>query len=202
MYNKQYMAVGLFLVVMLSLMGYYVVSKPDAATVAAQRGAFDGVTAIATSSPSSSLSSSTPDTVSESAVQPPNTKKYESTLYHISLFYPDDLDASEKPLKSNSMIIAFKGTAAKSGFQIFVTPYNEPKISQKRFLQDEPSGVMNNPANITINGVSATEFYSTNDAMGATREIWFLRGGWLYEITAPQSLDSWLLQIMETLRFS
>jgi|GEM_PF-4280472 len=198
MSDKQFIGISVFLIVMFSVVGYYVISKPSDATAVASPGAFDAVPAISKSSPSSS----TPDTVSESAVQPPNTKKYESSLYHISFFYPNDVDVSEKPLKSNSMVIVFKGTTTKIGFQIFITPYNEPKISQLRFLQDEPSGVMNNPANITINGVSATEFYSTNDAMGATREVWFLYRGFLYEVTAPQSLDSWLFQIMETLRFS
>ena len=66
---------------------------------------------------------------------------------------------------------------------------------------DEPSGVMNDPQNITIDGAPATEFFSTNPAMGASREIWFLHGGFLYEITTPQPLDSWLLQIMETWQF-
>jgi hypothetical protein len=80
--------------------------------------------------------------------------------------------------------------------------YNQPQITQQRFLMDEPSGVMNAPANITIDGASATEFLSTNPAMGSSREIWFLHGGYLYEVTTSQPLDSWLLQIMQTWQFS
>jgi hypothetical protein len=38
--------------------------------------------------------------------------------------------------------------------------------------------------------------------MGASREIWFLRGGYLYEVTAPQPLDPWLLSIMQTWKFN
>lgn len=43
---------------------------------------------------------------------------------------------------------------------------------------------------------------STNPAMGTAREIWFLHGGLLYEVTAPLSLDGWLVQIMETWQFT
>jgi hypothetical protein len=77
----------------------------------------------------------------------------------------------------------------------------EDKITQERFAMDEPSGVMNSPINITLDGAAATEFLSSNTAMGDSREIWFLRGGYLYEITTPRALDAWLLNIMQTWHF-
>jgi hypothetical protein len=67
---------------------------------------------------------------------------------------------------------------------------------------DEPSGVMNDPQNITIDAAPATMFLSANSVMGASREIWFLPSGFLYEVTTPQSLDSWLLQLVETWQFT
>jgi len=96
------------------------------------------------------------------------------------------------------MVLLFQDQTNGQGFDIFIVPYDEPKITQATFLMDEPSGVMNDPQNITIDGAPATEFFSTNAAMGASAEIWFLHGGFLYEVTAPQPLDSWLLQIMQT----
>jgi len=100
------------------------------------------------------------------------------------------------------MVILFEDSASGQGFEIFIDPYLEPKITQATFLMDEPSGVMQDPQNITVDGAPATAFFSTNQAMGASVEMWLLHNGFLYEITAPQPLASWLLQIMETWQFT
>lgn len=133
--------------------------------------------------------------------QPPNTTAYRSSIYHFSLYYPDDLAVTQQPGAYGSMVVLFEDHAANQTFVIFIVPYDQPKITQQTFEMDEPSGAMQNPINITIDGAPATEFFSTNPAMGASFEIWFLHGGFLYEVTAPQPLDQWLLQIMETWQF-
>jgi hypothetical protein len=138
---------------------------------------------------------------SDQAEPPPNSKQYQNAQYHISLYYPDDLTVTEQPVGGTSLVILFKDAATQQGFEIFVTPYDQPKITQQRFLLDEPSGVMNDPQNVTIDGAAATEFFSSNPAMGTSCEIWFLYGGYLYEVTTPQPLQSWLLQIMASWNF-
>jgi hypothetical protein len=50
--------------------------------------------------------------------------------------------------------------------------------------------------------VPATAFYGSNSAMGDTREIWFIRGGFLYEVTTYKELDTWLATIMLTWQFT
>lgn len=131
-------------------------------------------------------------------VPPAGTKAYENNSYGISLFYPENLTVAEQKGTGNSLTVLFGDKNKNEGFQVFVIPYGQSKITDERFHLDEPSGVMNNPVNITIDGTSATEFQSTNQAMGTTREIWFLHGGLLYEVTAPLPLDSWLTGIMKT----
>jgi hypothetical protein len=133
---------------------------------------------------------------------PPNAKTYQSETYHFSLYYPDNLSISERPGAAGTMVLLFQNQASGQSFDIFIAPYDEPNITQARFLMDEPSGVMTAPANITIDGTAATEFFSTNPVLGASREIWFLHGDFLYEVTTPQPLDSWLLQIMQTWQFT
>jgi hypothetical protein len=41
-------------------------------------------------------------------------------------------------------------------------------------------------------------FFSQNPVMGETREVWFIKDGYLYEVTTYRELDSWLSQIMAT----
>ncbi len=148
--------------------------------------------------------SASPSSATSSAAipQPPNTNAYQNDTYHFSLYYPDDLSVSKQPGASSSIVVLFDDRTTGQGFDIFIVPYDQPKITQQTFQMDEPSGVMQDPINITIDGAPATEFLSTNPAMGASFEIWFLHGGFLYEVTAQQSLDTWLLQIMETWQFT
>jgi hypothetical protein len=44
-------------------------------------------------------------------------------------------------------------------------------------------------------------FYGSNSVMGDTREIWFIHGGFLYEVTTYKELDSRLVPIMQTWQF-
>ena len=49
--------------------------------------------------------------------------------------------------------------------------------------------------------MKATAFYGHNDAMGDTREVWFIRGGFLYEDATYKELEPWLSEIMSTWKF-
>jgi hypothetical protein len=109
---------------------------------------------------------------------------------------------TEQPGAAGTMVVLFEDQATQQGFDIFITPYDEPKVTQATFLMDEPSGVMNDPRDIAIDAAPAAMFLSANSVMGASREIWFLHSGFFYEVTTSQSLDSWLLQIMETWQFT
>jgi hypothetical protein len=40
-------------------------------------------------------------------------------------------------------------------------------------------------------------FYGNNSIVGDTCEIWFIHGGFLYEVTTYKELDSWLSPIMQ-----
>lgn len=189
--------IGIVALLALASTAYVLFSqKKSAPTPAAVTGVFSGFVDDSTSTVALTPATTTPK-------QPPaNAKEYTNAAYRFSLYYPDDLAVAEHSISGNSMVITFQDAANQQGFEIFVTPYDQPKITQQRFTMDEPSGVMNDPQNITVDGAPATEFLSTNDAMGASREIWFLHSGYLYEVTAPQALDSWLLQIMGTFTFT
>lgn len=66
---------------------------------------------------------------------------------------------------------------------------------------DLPSGVMKEPTVIVLDGTQATMFWSTNSIMGDTREVWFIKNGFLYEVVTYKELDTWLGQIMRSWKF-
>ncbi len=126
---------------------------------------------------------------------------YANQQYHFSLQYPPNLQVTTYGGGGQGLTVAFQDPSTNAGFQVFVTPYNQPQITKARFEMDEPSGVLENPTTIVIDGVSATMFYSTDARMGDTREVWFINGGLLYEVTTYKELDTWLAGIMMTWRF-
>lgn len=128
--------------------------------------------------------------------------EYRSDTYHFSLFYPGNLSVKTFDEGGGASTITFQNVQTAEGFQMFIVPYNGTQISSERFKKDEPSGVRDNPQNITINGVPAVSFFSANLNLGDTAEVWFIRGGYLYEVTSLKPLAEWFSNIMQTWRFT
>jgi hypothetical protein len=141
------------------------------------------------------------DDVNNDRIVPAGAREYRSTQYNFSLFYPQELTVNAYTNGGGSATITFQNPNAGEGFQLFITPYDEAQISDTRFKQDEPSGVRESLTNIVVDGAIGAAFYSTDASLGATREIWFVHKGFLYELTTLKPLDSWLATIIQTWKF-
>jgi len=130
-----------------------------------------------------------------------DTAQYSDPDFHFSLSYPSDLEVHVYPEDNGGRTVAFEGASPGEGFQVYVQPYSDTKITDQQFRTDEPSGVMKDPQDIQIDGAPAKIFYGHNDAMGGTREVWFIHNGLLYEIMTYKPLDNWLGTIMTTFHF-
>jgi hypothetical protein len=135
---------------------------------------------------------------SVAAQLPDGFAQYTNSTYHFALAYPKELKVTEHLEQSGATTVTFEDTAGEQSFQIFLAPYGKTEIDQERFKLDEPSGVMDQPTDITIDGARATMFFGRNSIMGDTREVWFVHGGSLFEVTTYKDLDAWLSQIMAT----
>lgn len=88
------------------------------------------------------------------------------------------------------------------GFQIYITPFDEEgPITAERILKDIPDMVIDQPKEIEIAGVRMFAFLS-GDPSSRTREVWFVRGPHLYQLTAYPEFDVGLSQIMSTFTFN
>lgn len=132
---------------------------------------------------------------------PEGTQEYYSEHYRFSLFYPDDLTVKTYDEGGGAATFVFQNPIRATGFQIFVTPYAEAKVSPDRFRKDVPSGVRSSERQIVVGSAVGAAFESANVALGETYEIWFIKDGYLYEATAPRSLAAWFLEIMQTWQF-
>ena len=131
----------------------------------------------------------------------PDMLGYSNKAFNFGLLFPDNLRATEYKEQGDALTVSFQDPNTNEGFQVYVTPYNGKQIDTARFKLDEPSGVMKEPKDVFIGGAAATMFFSTNAVMGDTREVWFIRGGFLYEVTTYKELDTWLAEIMQTWKF-
>lgn len=128
-------------------------------------------------------------------------QEYRSTAYYFSVLYPVQLEVKEHIEEGNALTITFQDLKKGEGFQIFITPYAEPQITDERFKRDVPSGARSDLVDTTVDGATGAAFYSESATLGETREIWFIHGGFLFEVTAPKPLESWLGDIMRTWQF-
>lgn len=126
---------------------------------------------------------------------------YKNQYYQFSLIYPKELAVQEYAENGGGRTIIFETSDMKTGFQIFIVPYSGTQVSKERFLMDQPSGVRKQPTDVIIDGTTASMFFGENMVMGETREVWFIKNGFLYEVTTYKPLDTWLGTIMQSWKF-
>ena len=158
------------------------------------------------SEPAPGFAAASSTEASTGPLKPPRTppagqKELYNEQYRFALFYPDALSMKAYDEGGGASTIALQNVARAEGLQIFIVPYKEAQVSGARFRRDVPSGVMREPLDVSIDGATATSFYSTNAMLGDTAEIWFIHGGYLFEVTAPKSEAAWLSEIMQTWQF-
>ena len=149
----------------------------------------------------------TPDTLNpataagEARHVPEGWREYRNTTHHFSLLYPQGLKVNEHPEGEGASTVTFQNIERGEGFQIFILSYAEPQVSEERFKKDVPSGIRTDVTDNAVDGAVGAAFYSKNALLGEMREVWFIRGGRLYEVTTLKSLETWLSEIMQTWQF-
>jgi len=146
-------------------------------------------------------SSSTDIVVSTQPSAPQDSVQYTNSTYHFSLLYPKTLSIKEYSEKDGGHTITFQSLQEGRGFQIYIISYAGSQISEARFKEDLPSGVRKNVTSVSIDGATGAAFYSTDQLLGDTAEVWFLHGGYLYEVTTLKELTPWFDPIVQTWKF-
>lgn len=131
---------------------------------------------------------------------PSDTDIFSHPDFRFSFALPDDFTVSESGYGEDATIITFE-KSQEEGFQIFVAPFDEPgPLSPERIHIDEPDLVIKNSQQTTLDGISALAFESESE-IGNTYEIWFIRNGKLYQITARALFEAELMKILKTWKF-
>ncbi len=134
----------------------------------------------------------------------PLPETYTDSDYGFSFQYPENYEVN--PLVSadgRTILTAGQKGNLGFGFQVIITPFDEPAshITAARIAHDIPGMEVKDPTPFSIGtAAQGLSFQSTEDT-GPTREIWFVAGGNLYQVTAPIGFDAILQQIMSTWQF-
>jgi hypothetical protein len=126
---------------------------------------------------------------------------YSNPQFHFSLSYPRNLQVQEYKETGGGLTVTFQDIVTDQEFQVYVSPYSDSEITDAQFKLDEPSGVKIDPTDVAVDGARGIEFFSNAPRLNDTREVWFIRGGFLYEVTTYKELDAWLQPILESWRF-
>jgi len=109
---------------------------------------------------------------------------------------------SFKDEAENAATVVFQNVDTVEGFQVYIVPYAQKEVSAKQLKRDEPSGVRTHVQAVTIGDVTGTAFDRSDSNLGDIHEVWFIRGGYLYEVTTLKPLEEWFAPILESWRFS
>ena len=146
-----------------------------------------------------------PPAIAESTPQTPRVTEnmfgYSNKDFHFGLVFPQNLKAKEYQEATGALTVTFQDPQTTEGFQVGVGRFDGTTIDTERFRLEEPSGVMKKPKEVMIAGARGTMFYGHNPTVGDTSEVWFIHGGYLYEVMTYKELDTWLAAIMSTWKF-
>lgn len=137
----------------------------------------------------------------EDRLPPKGRKEYQSRKYRFSLFFPDDLIMTQYSVSGNGQTTIFENKDGSKGVQVFVIPYNEDHVTEERFKMDLPSGIMKDQLDILVDGVNAKTFTSRDESLGETQEVWFIKNGFLYEVTTTKQDEKMLIELINSWKF-
>ena len=156
------------------------------------------------------LSEIYPDTIPE-----PEQKVFDlpKTFRHpdlkFSFSYPDGFTASRLPQTEGGETVVVQDTKRQAGFQIHLEPYDDPDtdITAERLARDIPEMKVKDPQEVLVGAPSTSSGQAAGKGLAwvasdtGTREVWFIFGGTLYQLTAPLSNDTLLQRVLNTWSF-
>lgn len=116
--------------------------------------------------------------------------------------YPSELTVSEFTEVGGAKTLVFEEPGTERAFQMFITPFMGTSITDSTIRAHVSSGIIEDPQEVVIgDGIRALVFWSEVTIVGRSREVWFIKDGYLYEVTTYAALDEWIASILNTLHF-
>jgi hypothetical protein len=135
----------------------------------------------------------------------PLTKPYSNSAFGFSLSMPEGFSAQELEKNADGASTILIQNKSGEGIQILVTPFPEDTkvLTADQIRQDIPDMQVRQPEEVAIGAqYKGVAFLSDNEAFeNASREVWFVFRGNLYQISTYERLDTLLKAIFATWKF-
>lgn len=129
-------------------------------------------------------------------------RTFSHPLYKFSFNYPAGFTANILPsTEAGGETIVVQNQSKNAGFQIYLEPYDasDTDITKERLAQDIPEMKIKESQEVIIGSSGRGLAFVAADTN--TREVWFIFGGTLYQITAPIENDTLLQRVLNTWKF-
>ena len=118
---------------------------------------------------------------------------------NFSFKYPDGFKALSNMVAEDEGEVVTIENNKGSGFQIFVSVFDEPgPITPEKIQEDLPEAVINDPKNAQLDSSKALVFNGYDDVFGDTFEVWVINKGRLYQIVGPKTATKLITETLET----
>ncbi|OHA17848.1 MAG: hypothetical protein A2664_00080 [Candidatus Taylorbacteria bacterium RIFCSPHIGHO2_01_FULL_46_22b] len=134
------------------------------------------------------------------------TENYNNPTYNFSFKHPKDFSVSSVSSGDGGDAILVQNLAKNIGVQILVTPFDggDVDITAEVIQGDIPDMKILDPQEVLVgNNRKGLAFMSDNEAFGGkSREVWFVYGGYLYQISTYADFDEFLKGLFSTWEFT
>jgi hypothetical protein len=131
------------------------------------------------------------------------TENYENSKYHFSFKYPKEFKVTESH-QEKSDVVTIQNTETGLGVQVVISSYGaDEDITKEKIHADIPDLTINSEQVIQIGtNRKGLAFLSDNPAFGGkSRDVWFIYGGNLYQISTYASQDALLKGVFSNWKF-
>ncbi len=132
------------------------------------------------------------------------TETYISADYGFAFKHPPSFTVTEMPAE-NGLVILVENIKEQIGVQILITPFDgqDQDLTKADIAAEIPDLKISDEQEVLIgSGRKGLAFMSDNPAFGGqSREVWFVYGGRLYQISTYAELDRFLKGLFGTWEF-
>jgi hypothetical protein len=144
-------------------------------------------------------------TLAQSLLTSENANQFAHKFRKFSFLYPKEMTVANFLDENDNEVILIQNTEKGQGFQITLSPFDEKTntLSVERVKKDLPDLAIEKVEAVEIGSAGkGLAFISDNEAFGGqSREVWFVHGGFLYQISTYSHLDPLIQSVLNTWKF-